>query len=297
MMNSTMVGDVRVTRIQEYSGPTHLPSFLFPDLASEALEQNRSMMTPHHWIPHMGKLIVTIQLWVVHAGSNIIVVDTGVGNLKPRSTIPRMHMLNNLVMEWLEAAGAPADKVTHVALTHLHADHVGWNTRWIDNRWTPTFPNARYYIPEDDFKFCESGRNKVEGMDVFGDSFFDSVMPVVNEGMSVMLRPGMEIADCLSVEAAHGHSPGQLSFRIRSKGEEAVFCGDIVHSPIQIVQPQINSGYCIWPDVARKTRHEFLAKAADRNALVLPVHFGDPYCGYVRRNGDGFQFEPAHLEG
>lgn len=293
MIETRKVGDVRITRIQEYSGPTHLPNFLLPDLDPALLGQNQSWMSPNHWIPHMGKLILTVQLWVVHAGDAIIVVDTGVGNRKPREGVARMHQLNTLVLEWLEAAGAHPDKVTHVALTHLHMDHVGWNTRWHDERWTPTFPNARYYLPEDDFRFCESGRNKEEGLDVFGASFTDSVMPIVDEGLAVMMRPGMEIANCLKVEAAHGHSPGQVAFRIRSQGEEAVFSGDICHNPIQIAYPEINSGYCIWPDVARKTRYEFLANAADRNALMLPVHFGDPYGGFVRREGNGFRFEPV----
>ncbi len=292
-MQTKQIGDIRVTRIQEYSGPSHDPKFLLPQMDQQALVDNESWMAPNHWIPQMNKLIVTIQLWVVHAGSNIIVVDTGVGNFKNRQDIPRMHMLNNLIIEWLEAAGAPPEKVTHVVLTHLHSDHVGWNTRWQDNRWTPTFPNAKYYVPELDFKFCEQGKNKEEKIDVFGESFNDSVMPVVNEGLAVMIRPGMEIADCLQVEDAAGHSPGQVAFRIRSHGEEAVFSGDIFHSPMQIVMPEVNSGYCIYPDQARQTRYEFLKKAADNNTLVLPVHFGDPYCGYIRKNGNGYGFEPS----
>ena len=292
-MQTRKIGDITVTRIHEYAGPTHAPSFLFPDLDPAVLAEHRSWMAPDHWIPHMNKLIVTIQLWVVHAGDSIIVVDTGVGNLKPRDDIPRMNMLNNVILEWLEAAGAPADKVTHVVLTHLHADHVGWNTRWIDGRWTPTFPNARYYIPEGDFRFCESGRNKTEGMDVFGASFHDSVMPIIDESLAVMIRPGMEIANCLQVLDAAGHSPGQVAFRMRSQGEEAIFCGDIFHSPIQIVRPEINSGYCIRPEQAIEVRRRFLADAASSNALLLPVHFGAPHFGYIRAQGSGYRFEPG----
>ncbi|AOY92192.1 MBL fold metallo-hydrolase [Cupriavidus sp. USMAA2-4] len=294
MMQSRTIGDLKVTRILEYAGPTHDPAFLFPDIDRSVLDANAGLMAPHHWIPHMNKLIVTIQFWVVHAGNHIIVVDTGVGNFKPRPGIARMNMLNTLVREWMTAAGAPPERVTHVVMTHLHADHVGWNTTWQDNRWVPTFPNARYYIPKDDFVFCEQGRNKEPGVvDVFGESFFDSVMPVVNEGLAEMIVPGQEIADCLQVEDAAGHSPGQVAFRVRSRGEEAVFCGDILHSPLQIVRPDVNSGYCIRPDLARSTRLGFLHQAADSGALVLPVHFGEPYCGYVRREGQGFRFEPA----
>lgn len=294
MMQTRTVGDLKVTRILEYAGPTHDPAFLFPDIDRSVLDAHAGLMAPQHWIPHMNKLIVTIQFWVVHAGTHIIVVDTGVGNFKPRAGIARMNMLNTLVREWMTAAGAPPEKVTHVVMTHLHADHVGWNTTWQDNRWVPTFPNARYYLPKDDFVFCEQGRNKEPGVvDVFGESFFDSVMPVVDAGLAEMIEPGHEIADCLQVEAAAGHSPGQVAFRVRSRGEEAIFCGDILHSPLQIVRPDVNSGYCIRPDLARSTRLTFLNQAANSGALVLPVHFGEPYCGYVRRQGQGFRFEPA----
>lgn len=293
MLNTYQVGDVRITRIHEYSGPTHDPKFLLPDMPQDVLESHRSWMAPEHWVPAMNKLVLTVQLWVVHAGDHIIVVDTGVGNRKPREGMARMHQLNTLVPEWLEAAGAPADKVTHVAITHLHMDHIGWNTRWLDNRWAPTFPNARYFFPEDDFSFCRAGKNREQKLDVFGAAFDDSVMPIVDAGLAQMIRPGMEIADCVQVLDTSGHSPGQVAFRIRSRGEEALFCGDVFHNPMQIVQPQINSGYCIWPDQARKARLSMLDQLARSEALLLPVHFGRPYAGYVRRQGSGYAFEPA----
>ena len=294
MIESRMIGEVKVTRIHEYAAPSHDPKFLFPEAEQGLLEKNKATLAPHHWIPHMNKLIVSIQFWVVHAGNNIIVIDTGVGNFKPRPEIPRMHMLNNLITEWMTAADAPPDKVTHVVITHLHSDHVGWNTIWKDNRWTPTFPNAKYYLPKEDFDFCREGKNKAPGViDVFGDSFFDSVMPVFDEGLVEFIQPYKEIADCLRVEPAPGHSPGQVTFSVRSQGEEAIFCGDVFHSPLQILHPEINSGYCIWPEVARKSRMECLTKAVEREALILPVHFGDPYCGYIRKQDQGFIFEPS----
>lgn len=148
MIESRMIGQIKVTRIHEYAAPSHDPKFLFPTADQSLFEANKDLLAPHHWIPEMNKLIVSIQFWVVHAGNHIIVIDTGVGNLKPRPEIPRMHMLNNMITEWMTAAGAPPEKVTHVVITHLHSDHVGWNTIWKDNRWTPTFPNAQYYLPK-----------------------------------------------------------------------------------------------------------------------------------------------------
>lgn len=295
MMQSRMIGDIKVTRILEYAGPTHDPAFLFPQMEQGVLAEHRELMAPNHWIEHMNRLIVTIQFWIVHVGNEIVVIDTGVGNFKPRPGIARMNMLNGLVREWMIAAGAPPEKVTQVVITHLHSDHVGWNTTWKDGRWEPTFPNATYHFPKDDFDFCHQGKNREGGViDVFGESFFDSVMPIVDAGLARMMVPGEEIADCLKVQAAPGHSPGQVIFKVRSGGEEGIFCGDILHSPVQIVLPQINSGYCIWEDTARQTRLAFLNDAADSGALILPVHFGEPHCGFIRRQGSGFAFEAAH---
>lgn len=293
MLDTYQIGDVRITRIHEYSGPTHDPKFLLPDMTPDQLIANQSWMVPNHWIPAMNKLILTVQLWVVQAGDQIIVVDTGVGNDKPREGMARMNRLNTLVLEWLEAAGAPAEKVTHVVNTHLHMDHIGWNTRWLDNRWTPTFPNARYYLPKDDFDFCMAGKNKEQALDVFGAAIDDSIKPLVEHGLVQLIKPGEEIADCLQVEDASGHSPGQVAFRVRSGGEQAMFCGDVFHNPMQIVQPDINSGYCIWPDKARQTRKTMLEDLAQSGALLLPVHFGQPYAGYVRREQGGYRFEPV----
>ena len=144
------------------------------------LQANTAWLAPEHWVPHMNRLVLSVQFWIVHSGSDIIVIDTGVGNLKPRAGFARMNRLNTLVPEWLEAAGASPDKVTHVALTHLHIDHVGWCTTWKDGRWTPTFPNATYHFPKEDFRFCESGAHLSLDLDVFGASFLDSVMPIVD---------------------------------------------------------------------------------------------------------------------
>ena len=291
MIQSRIIGDIRITRVLEYAAPTHDPAFLFPDLPQAVLTQHQAWMAPHHWVPEMNRLIVTIQLWVIHAGSNIIVVDTGVGNHKPRAAA-RMNQLNGLVLPWLEAAGAAPDKVTHVVHTHLHSDHVGWNTVLVDGRWVPTFPNARYVMPRLDFDHYREALQS--GPDPIIDSAFaDSVMPIVEAGLVDFVADGDEVADLLVAEAAPGHSVGQLTYRLRSRGEEGLFSADVMHSPIQIAVPSFNTRYCIWPDQARKTRAGLLAREAQRGTLIMPMHFGAPNCGYIRREGDGYRFEPA----
>src|ERR1044072_5880638 len=156
MIHHHTIGDARGTGVIEYSGPTHPPDFLYPavDKAERdaVLKVNASWLAPHHYVPHMDRLIVTIQLWVVQAGGIVIVIDTGVGNRKPRSA-ERMDRLNTLVMPWLESIGAGPNQVTHVVMTHMHTDHVGWNTVEKNGRWVPAFPKARYLFPRDEFDY------------------------------------------------------------------------------------------------------------------------------------------------
>lgn len=289
MLHSHQLGAIRATGIVEYFGPTHVPSATFPDFDPVRFAVEKAKLAPHQYAAVVDRLIVAIQIWIVHAGPNVIVIDTGVGNAKPRPT-PRMNMLNTLALQWMEAAGAPPDKVTHVVMTHLHSDHVGWNTRLAGDRWQPTFVNARYHLPAKDFAYFKDRHER--GL-VRESSFADSVLPVVDAGLADFVSPGDEIAHTLVAEAAYGHTPGQLNYRIRSDGSEGVFSGDIFHSPLQVAVPEWNTAFCVDADAARATRAAFLASAADSGALVMPCHFGPPHCGYIRRQGAGFTFEPA----
>ncbi|MFC1885693.1 MBL fold metallo-hydrolase, partial [Thermodesulfobacteriota bacterium] len=150
MLHSRMIGECKVTSLIEFFGPTHVPEIVFPDFKRSVLDENLPWLTPNHYVPEMDKFVIAIGIWIVHAGSNIILIDSGVGNQKTRAT-GRMNMLNTLILEWMEAAGAPREKVTHIVMTHLHTDHVGWNTVLEDGRWVPTFPNARYLFPKENY--------------------------------------------------------------------------------------------------------------------------------------------------
>ena len=295
MIHHHAIGDARVTGVIEYSGPTHDPAFLYPavDKAERVavLKANATWLAPNHYAPNIDRLIVTIQLWVVQAGGNVIVIDTGVGNRKPRAA-ERMDRLNTLVMPWLESIGAGPQQVTHVVMTHLHTDHVGWNTVEKDGRWAPTFPKARYLFPKDEFDYWKGLYDKGD-KDVNQGSFADSVLPVLDAGLGDFMDGRAEVAGCLAPEPMPGHAPGMLSFRLRSRGEEGLFCADILHNAIQIVRPDWNDRYCLWPDKALESRAAGLKRACERGALLMPMHLGAPYCGYVRRQGDGYRFEPV----
>jgi len=176
-------------------------------------------------------------------------------------------------------------------MTHRHADHVGWNTVWDGDRWAPTFPNARHHPPKTDYEFF---KGEVEaGRPADGGSFLDSVAPIVEAGVASFITNQTEVADCLRVAPATGHMPGQLNYWIESGGERAILSADIMHHVMQIRMPDWNTGFCILPDEARRTRHAFLAEAARTGALVMPCHFAPPHTGFVRRQGEGYTFEPA----
>jgi glyoxylase-like metal-dependent hydrolase (beta-lactamase superfamily II) len=289
---SRRLGDARVFRVLEYSAPTHDPSFLFPDLAQDRLDAAADWLGPAHYIAHMNKLIVTIQIWGVEIGDKLILIDTGVGNAKPRG-VPRMAMLNNRVLEWLEAAGAAPDRVTHVVSTHLHVDHVGWNTVRDGAGWRPTFPNAEYIVPRKEYAHYEE--LLAEGSDpLVEESWTDSVVPVMEAGQMTLFDEETDtVADILRPEAVPGHTVGMTGYRIGEDDEEGFFCADVFHSPVQIAHPEINTAYCALPEVARTTRARVLSEAADRGTLLMPMHFGAPYCGHVRRQGEGYRFEGA----
>ena len=291
MIHTHTIGDARIHGVIEYSGPTHAPDFLYPDIPKAerdaALKANASWLAPNHYVPHMDRLIVTIQLWVLHAGGNVIVIDTGVGNRKERTAAARMHELNTLAIPWLEAAGAGASQVTHVVLTHLHTDHVGGNTVLENGRWVPAFPKARYLFPKTEFDYWKAQYEKDPGVNQ--GSFADSVLPIVDAGLVDFIDETKDVAGCLTPEPVPGHAPGMLSFRLRSRGEEGIFTADVMHNAIQIAQPHWNDRYCLWPDKALESRAAVLARAAERGALTLPCHVGAPFAGRIEAVSGGFE--------
>ncbi|WP_102224172.1 MBL fold metallo-hydrolase [Acidimangrovimonas sediminis] len=292
MIQSRQIGRARVTRVLEYAAPTHDPAFLFPDLDQAELDALAPLVAPHHYVPSMNRLIVTIQIWIVQIDDKVILIDTGVGNAKTRKA-PRMTQLNNRVPEWLAAAGAGFGQVTHVVQTHLHSDHTGWNTVLDGESWRPAFPNARYLFPRRDYDHWQEALSRGPDM-TMDQSWEDSVTPVVEAGLVDFVEDDAgTILGCLGVEPVPGHTPGMLSYRLASEGEEGLFCADVFHSPLQILKPELNTAYCVLPEVARETRARVLAEAAERGTLIMPMHFGVPHCGTIRREGDGYRLEGA----
>ena len=291
MMYSRTLGEARISNILEYMGPTHAPEFVFPELDKARIAPELDWLAPHHYLPAMDRFVVAMQLWVLELRDHVVVIDTGVGNHKQRPGVPRMHMLNTLVPLWLEAAGATAERVTHVLCTHFHGDHVGWNTRLVDGAWVPSFPNARYVMPQADFTLAKAAFDAGDHQTLTG-SFADSILPVHEAGLVDFIDTDTEIVPGLRAERMPGHTAGAYCYHLRSGGRDGMFSGDIMHSALQVAMPEVNTWIDYLPAQARASRRLFLTRAMEREALVMPAHFGYPHCGYVRATPDGgFRFE------
>lgn len=294
MLYERKVGAARVGNVVELIAPAHDPAKLFAELAPEDLDAQLHWLAPEHYSVKLRRLIMGYQIWMIDIGGALVLIDGGVGNHKARS-LPRFNQLNTQTPLWMEAFGATTDSVTHVVMTHLHADHVGWNTCLDGGRWKPYFRNATYHIPQDDLEYFRS-RVARDGLVREFEAMADSVEPLLDAGRAQLYQHGASIVPGMAVRAARGHTPGQHVVVLESEGHKAVFCGDIFHSPLQIAFPRLNTPSCVEHERARQTRLAFLQEVADSGTLIMPCHFGHPHCGRVTRTKTGFAFVPEAAE-
>ena len=284
-MRTRWIGEVSVTRVEEVCGPGFEPAFLFKDWSEAVLEEHAAWMIPDCYDPVSKRFIASIHTWVLRTRSHTILVDTCTGNDKERPQFARFHRLSTAYYERLLEAGVDPLKVDYVLCTHLHVDHCGWNTRLIDGRWTPTFPNAKYVFSRKELDHWSGA----EGREGFNAGVFeDSVRPILDAGQELIVDGDYELGDGLLIEPAPGHTEGHVTLRLLSKGAEGIFTGDIMHQPIQVYRPEWNSCFCAAPEAARATRRRILEYSAEANALVLPGHFAGTHAGRVGRRGDRF---------
>ncbi len=287
-MNERQVGAVRVTRIEEMLGLGFFARDFFPDFDEAVFAEQLPWLAPKFYDPDSGKMRSSNHCWVLRTGRHTILIDTCNGNHKNRPGIPRFHMLNTPWLKRLERAGLTPEEVDFVLCTHLHSDHIGWNTQLQDGRWVPTFPNAHYVMARREHDFWIEHAKAPGTAEVWKEAYKDSVLPVVEAGKAVFVDDGHQIDDCLTLNPAPGHTPGHIRIEMRSEGKLAVFSGDILHSPVQMPLWRWNSSFCEDPVRARQSRHDLLAFCAEERALLLPTHFAEPHAATVKVKGDGF---------
>jgi glyoxylase-like metal-dependent hydrolase (beta-lactamase superfamily II) len=278
------VGEVTVTKIVELE-ITGGSRFLLPQATPEAI-------LPIDWLQpdfadERGRLKMSIHALVVEAPSRRIVVDTCLGNDKENRRIPTWNKLQTSFLADLAAAGYPRETIDNVICTHLHVDHVGWNTMLTGGRWIPTFPRARYLMGRVEYAHWTTQHERQDMAAVLADS----VAPVWDAGLVDLVETDHRLCDEISLVPTPGHTPGHVSVRIASRGEVALITGDFMHHPCQIARLEWSSTADSDPVEAQRTRERMLAGLAETPTLVIGTHFAGRTAGRILRDGDAFRLE------
>ncbi|MEA2624282.1 MAG: hypothetical protein QOD06_327 [Candidatus Binatota bacterium] len=283
-METWKIGDVRITRVVEiedaYDG-----AWVIPSAVPANLERHASWLQPRFATPQ-GQLNMSVHALLIESEGKRIVVDTCVGNDKQRSMVPNWHLRNGPFLSELASAGFPRESIDRVVCTHLHVDHVGWNTMLDGDKWVPTFPNARYLISRKEWDHWSQSKEED-----FRQPVEDSVRPVIDAGLVDWVEPDHRITSEVSLEPTPGHTPGHVSVRISSGGKDAVVTGDLMHHPVQCAEPSWESSFDSDVEAARVTRRAFLQRYGGRDVLVFGTHFATPSAGKIVRHGDTWRFE------
>lgn len=279
------IGTTRIARIVEMEAAVP-PQLLLADHDTARLSARAPHLLRH--VTEEGWLSFSIHGLVVDTGDRRILVDGGVGDGKPR---PAAHFdrLHTRFAERMAAAGYPPESIDTVVVTHLHVDHVGWMTSADADRWVPTFPNARHLVVRTEH---DHWRHEAPSD---GDHLEDSVAPVVAAGLVDLVDAGHEVATGVRLVPTPGHTPGHVAVRVTSGGEAAILTGDLVHHPIQLLEPEWGSPFDVVPGEAARTRTAFADEVADRGDLVIGTHFGTPAAGHLV--GDGHERRWIPVEG
>lgn len=274
------IGDVKVTQIVELTTAS-LGPHLLPQATPEVLGAIDWM---HPFVDADSRLVLSIHSLVVQSQGQTVMVDTCIGNDKQRS-YPRWNMMQGDFLARFEAAGFSTGQIDTVLCTHMHVDHVGWNTRLVDGAWVPTFSQADYLFAEDEWNHW-----RVEEQE-YGPVIEDSVQPIFDAGKAVLVQPNHRVTDEVWLEPTPGHTPGHVSIHIASNGEEAVITGDMIHHPCQVLHPDWSSLADHDGDLAARTRGGFVERYADRPVLIIGTHFAAPTAGRIVSDGDSYRLD------
>lgn len=273
-------------RVLEMVMPFDRQAF-FPETTAADWAPHRHWLEPDALDPLNDAILLPMQSYVVRTSHHTILIDSCIGNDKERPSRPPWHFKSDeTYMDALAAHGIGPEDIDFVMCTHLHSDHIGWNTRLENGRWVPTFPNARYIFSE---------KEVAAWRDIGHESFSrvpyeDSVLPIVEAGRAELVSNDFALDDEVWLEPTPGHTPDHLAIALASNGASAVMCGDLMHSPVQCLHPE----WVPWPDwdpeLAQRTRRAFLEHHCDTDTLVCTAHFPLPSAGHVVRAGDAFRF-------
>lgn len=287
------IGDITVTRLEEIYGPSFPADMLLPSWDTSVRDDFGPGTIAQFVQPDTNLALLSVHTWVVRTPQSTILIDTCNGNHKERA-MEEMSMLNTDWLERLVAGGVQPDEVDAVVCTHIHLDHVGWNTSLVDGEWVPTFPNAKYFVNKTEYEFWNPAVTDQTGLEFNANVFGDSMLPVFDRGLVELWDGGgCQVDDSLRLELKPGHTPGHCIGWLESKGQVGLLSGDSMHSAVQVYRPDWNSGFCLDADGAITARRSVLEAAVERNAVLMPAHFSAPHAFHVRETQSGFAVADA----
>ncbi len=282
-MHSWKVGNVRITRLLEQE-PVWPGTLFLKEASADNLKREGEWLEP---FCKDGNFRGSIHALLVETDGKRILVDTCVGNDKPRPGIADWNQLHLPFLENMEKAGVTRESIDTVVCTHLHPDHVGWNTTLENGEWILTFPKAKYLMVKREWEHWK----KYDGTPAFTMTINDSVRPIIEAGRAELVDDGHRLSGDVVLESTPGHTLGHTCVRISSVGEGAVFTGDMMHHPIQIAHPDWINELDDNPVMAAETRKAFVERYCDKPVMVIGTHFGGPTAGHIVRRGREFRLE------
>ncbi|QII37655.1 MBL fold metallo-hydrolase [Rouxiella badensis] len=254
-----------------------------------SLEFKSDFLFPQ-WADAAELITLSVHGWLVKNNGKIYLIDTGIGNGRKRPS-PRFSDLDNPFLQRLAEQGVTPEQVDYVLITHIHTDHVGWNTSFKDGKWVPTFPNARYVFPQQSYQFFLTEQGKtVSGY----AAFLDSVVPIVEAGLADFIpASGGVIDEVFEYFPTPGHCTGHTSIRLTSGGEQGLFAGDVIHNLRQIQQPQLACVFCEDKPLAEKTRLQVLEQVARDRTTYFSSHFSGSSVGTIEKRHERFIWQPV----
>jgi glyoxylase-like metal-dependent hydrolase (beta-lactamase superfamily II) len=282
------IGEALIASIEESVQPSFVPQQLFPDCSDEALQRHMPWMAPLHYDIDAGRFRTSVRSYVVKTGRHTVLIDCCGGNHKNRPYFPRFHHQQHDWIARLARAGVAPEAVDFVMCTHLHADHVGWNTVQRDGRWQPTFPNARYIMHKHELARWNPADAAYRFSPHNEFTWEDSVLPVIEAGQAIAVEDGYSLDGTLTVEPTPGHTLAHVAIRLASGGERALFSGDVMHVPLQIHYPQWGTSLDDDPQLGVRSRLKLLEHCAETHTRVLPTHFVPDTGCFIAHGADGF---------
>jgi len=284
----TQIGDYTIDRVVELECAPFQAREFFPDLTDNMLQRCRVEL-PRGTITDDNMLAMSFHSYVLRTGRHTILIDTCCGNDKERPARQMFHKLNTNFMGRLAAAGVRPEQVDYVMCTHLHWDHVGWNTQLVDGSWVPTFPNAKYIMARHEYEHWDGVYSRGD-KSVHRQSFEDSVLPIKRAEQAVLVEDDFELEKGIRLEPCRGHSPGNVVINLESNGARGVVTGDVLHHQIQLLYPEMSTMADADRNLARATRTALIHKHADTGNLILPGHFPTPSIGRIESYKDSFRY-------